>query len=315
MNRQADIELVETKIKVRLKPEIYAFSTNTIPRYLKVGDTFRGVETRIEEWRRFIATKIRSGSVSLHKEFDRSAMLDNGFYFRDYSIHEYLKGIGKHIIEDPEVRKLYSNEFFADTSVADVEAAIKSIEDDFHCTSLAKRYQYYSIKDNRSATIHGTNDKEWKLRPNQKTMVDNCLAKRDEDRLLMYAVMRFGKSFTAMYCALAINARKVLIVSAKADVIGEWQKTVETPKCFKDYKYLDDTDLKRGTLLSDVLTESEDRKIALCLTLQNLAGTTRDGEDIKKRLDQVFKTEFDLIIVDETHYGAWANTYGKPLQG
>lgn len=314
MSKQADIELVEAKIRVRLIPEIYAFSTNTIPRYLKVGDTFRGVDTRIEEWRRIISAKLQSDSVTLRKEYSHAAMLDDGLYFRDYSIHEYLKGIGKRVIEDPEIRKLYSNEFFAQTAVADVEAAIKSIEDDFKSTSIAKRYKYYSVKDNRSATIHGANDKEWKLRPNQKTVVDNFLAKRNEDKLLMYAVMRFGKSFTAMSCALAINARRVLIVSAKADVIGEWQKTVETPKCFKDYKYLDDTDLKRGTLISDVLAESADRKVALCLTLQNLAGVTREGEDIKDRLKQVFKTEFDLIIVDETHYGAWANAYGKPLK-
>ncbi|MDE7440129.1 MAG: Eco57I restriction-modification methylase domain-containing protein, partial [Clostridia bacterium] len=35
---------------------------------------------------------------------------------------------------------------------------------------------------------------------------------------------------------------------------------------------------------------------------------------IKKRLKQIYGTEFDLLIVDETHYGAWAHEYGKPIK-
>ena len=46
----------------------------------------------------------------------------------------------------------------------------------------------------------------------------------------MYAVMRFGKSTTSMCCAIEMNAKIVLIVSAKADVKEEWKKTVESHK-------------------------------------------------------------------------------------
>jgi len=37
----------------------------------------------------------------------------------------------------------------------------------------------------------------------------------EEKILLMYAVMRFGKSFTSMMCAKEMNADLVVIVSAK----------------------------------------------------------------------------------------------------
>ena len=43
---------------------------------------------------------------------------------------------------------------------------------------------------------------------------------------MMYAVMRFGKSFTSMCCALEANAKLVLIVSGKKDVQDEWRRTV-----------------------------------------------------------------------------------------
>ena len=47
----------------------------------------------------------------------------------------------------------------------------------------------------------------------------------------MYAVMRFGKSFTSMCCAVEMGAKFVIVVSAKADV----KKRVEK-NCRKSYK-------------------------------------------------------------------------------
>ena len=34
----------------RVEPHIYAFTTQTIPNYLKVGDTYRPVQVRLAEW-------------------------------------------------------------------------------------------------------------------------------------------------------------------------------------------------------------------------------------------------------------------------
>ena len=314
MITQENNRLVEDNISIRLNPYIYAFSTNTIPNYLKIGDTLRGVDTRIAEWQSILTEKLYPQIVKLTEEYRHKALLSDEVYFRDYSVHAFLESIGKHRIEDPEIRKLYSQEFFADTDASDVKAAIQSIIDDFNSGELAKRYNYYSVKENKSATLHGTNDKDWRLRPNQKAVVDNFLSKSNQTELLMYAVMRFGKSFTAMSCARASNAKKVLIVSAKADVAGEWQKTVETPICFKGYKFLVDTDLASGVQIENILAEAENNRVAVFLTLQNLTGKSSDGKNIKKRLAQIFDTTFDLIIVDETHYGAWANAYGAPLQ-
>ena len=98
-----------------------------------------------------------------------------------------------------------------------------------------------------------------------KTAIDG-----GKKRLLMYAVMRFGKSFTAMSCANQIeNVKLVLIVSAKKDVINEWKNTVENHVDFADYNFLkvtellDDTD-KVSKLLDD------NKKVVVCTTLQDL---------------------------------------------
>ena len=51
------------------------------------------------------------------------------------------------------------------------------------------------------------------------------------------------------------------------------------------------------------------KKVAIFLTLQDL-----QGEGIKEKHKEVFDSQIDLLIVDETHYGARATEYGKVLQ-
>ena len=46
-----DTSILDEIIVGRVEPHIYAFSTNTIPNYLKVGDTYRSVLVRLNEWR------------------------------------------------------------------------------------------------------------------------------------------------------------------------------------------------------------------------------------------------------------------------
>ena len=44
--------ILDNLIIGRVEPHIYAFTTETIPNYLKVGDTYRPVYERIEEWKK-----------------------------------------------------------------------------------------------------------------------------------------------------------------------------------------------------------------------------------------------------------------------
>ena len=311
-----NIDFIENLILVRNEPHIYAFSTNTIPNYLKVGDTFRPVDVRIEEWNKKISEALGADvEVKLTKEYAETAVIDDA-YFRDYSIHDFLKSsLGKESIEttDPELVDKYSREFFKDVLVSDVESAIADIRSEYTNDNPNKKYTYYKLAEKKPADFHWNHDQNWELRPNQSKVVDNFVQKSDQKELLMYAVMRFGKSFTAMYCGLRSNARKILIVSAKADVATEWKATVEKPKCFENYRFLVDRDFVNDKK-SIQKTLDDGKNVAVFLTLQNLSGKDKDNNNIKNKLTEVFATEYDLIIVDETHFGAWAKTYGSSLK-
>lgn len=102
----------------------------------------------------------------------------------------------------------------------------------------------------------------WNPRPNQQDAINAFKHAVDIGRnnLLMYAVMRFGKSFTSMCCAKEINANFVIVVSAKADVKDEWRKTVECADNFRnDYEFMSSEDLARNhSVVIDAL--SSDKK-------------------------------------------------------
>src|SRR5699024_5383516 len=52
-----------------------------------------------------------------------------------------------------------------------------------------------------------------------------------------------------------------------------------------------------------------DKRVIVFLTLQDLQGTK-----IKERHTSLFRSVIDLVIVDETHFGAHADKYGAVLQ-
>lgn len=297
------IDILDELIVGRVDPYIYAFKTNTVPNYLKIGDTYRPVSQRLNEWKEIFP--------GLEKQYESKAIIDEENYFRDFSVHKYLeKDLHKMrllpIDLDDEI--YYSREFFKNTEKADIDSAIEDIKTNFK--NNTGKYEYYSSSNKLPQTYHFKRGDDWKLRPNQKEVVDNFVKAISIGRknLLMYAVMRFGKSFTSLCCALEIGAKLVLVVSAKADVKDEWKKTVESAGNFKEYKFLDSDDLLRNYKAIDV-SFSQNKKVVLFLTLQDL-----QGENIKEKHKELFSEQIDLLIVDETHFGARAESFGKILK-
>lgn len=297
-----DTGILDKLIIGRVEPHIYAFSTRTVPNYMKVGDTYRPVEQRLNEWRRYFP--------NLEKQFAGVAKVDDNTYFRDFAIHRFLENdLHKHRLKPSTFPNLpyYSNEFFEGVTHSDIHCALSDISDSFH-NNLPK-YQFYKFDKSRiPLTYQYRRTETFEPRPNQQDTIDRFkeAVAAGRNNLLMYAVMRFGKSFTAMCCAVEMKARLVVVVSAKADVKQEWEKTVESHLRFEDYVFLDsDSLLGSDTVLSDSLEKSN---AVVFLTLQDLC-----GDEIKRKHRQIFENKFDLLVIDETHYGARAAEYGKVL--
>lgn len=297
------IDVLERIIVGRVEPHIYAFTTNTVPNYLKIGDTYRPVSRRLNEWKAFFP--------ELKKQYERKAIIDDKTYFRDYSVHQFLEqDLGKKRLNPSDLEEgiYFSREFFKETQIIDIDKAIDDIKSNFNANT--NKYAYYKSENSLPEKYHYKRGENWSLRPNQADAVKTFVKAINNGRknLLMYAVMRFGKSFTSLSCALEMGADIVLVVSAKADVKDEWKKTVEVAGNFSEYVFLEACDLASNefTIKENI---SKNKKVVIFLTLQDL-----QGDEIKDKHKELFVEQIDLLIVDETHFGARAESFGKILE-
>lgn len=328
---------------IERNPHIYAFRTESVKGYLKVGYTDRPVSVRLKEWEKKYKSVEKVGEWSAKVDTPNLSDAEIGVYFMDHAVHEYIKKNGPHYISDiviphiPFDRKewsqffpdlYYSEEFFEKAKSEDVEGAIENIN-----KSYPHDYTFYTAQKKILVEEDFERVGEYEIREIQQNVIDRfdkvfCKPKKGNKHtnLLMYAVMRFGKTFTALCCARAMKARVVVVVSAKADVRTSWKENVQKPGQFGEYDgqnefvFVDDSKKNRysfrkfstnGLNIKQLLNGkgSEDGKpknVVIFLTLQNL-------QKEKERLQELKTLGIDMLVVDETHYGARGDSYGQSI--
>ncbi|MEE9355290.1 MAG: DEAD/DEAH box helicase family protein [Methylococcaceae bacterium] len=126
-----------------------------------------------------------------------------------------------------------------------------------------------------------------------------------KDRFLLNAKMRFGKCFTGLHIAKAIEAKNTLIVTYKPEVISEWMEAANGHVAFTGWIGIR-AKQKIGNSLEPCLQDNGEFPVfdgprVLCVSLQDLA---IDGNGkTKARLEKVVATHWDLVVFDEIHFG------------
>lgn len=189
--------------------------------------------------------------------------------------------------------------------------------------SPGKEFFYATFDDVKRAyneVVHGSPRRDnYKLRDEQKHAVEKAKkwflkeypaevirASTHSDRFLINAKMRFGKCFTSIHLAKALNAERILVVTYKPDVIGEWIEVVNEHVDFDGWIGI------RAKSKSKISTEpcldthsdfhQQNKPSVLCVSLQDL---WIDKQGItKERLQDIPKIKWDLVIFDEVHYGS-----------
>ena len=155
------------------------------------------------------------------------------------------------------------------------------------------------------------------LRREQKEAVDKAVKWFNKDysyktidsathknRFLLNAKMRFGKCFTGIHIAKAIEAKKTIIVTYKPRVIGEWMNAVNNHVDFKDWIGIR---TKQGENKNELFLDETGYfpehldSLVLCVSLQDL--DIDDQGNVKDRLKKVLETKWNLLIFDEVHFG------------
>lgn len=284
----ADIFDQYVKPKTDVNPIIYAYSDTRFPGCLKVGYTDRPIEVRMHEHYPTLTP-----GVSYKVEYMESAMNNDGAIFMDHEVHDALEARGIKALKSDDGKK---TEWYKCT-VDDVKAAIIAVK------------TYSTNYENRTATFP--------MRPEQARAVRMTKAyyegetKRNPghtSKFLWNAKMRFGKTFTAYQLAKAMDMKRVLILTFKPAVEESWETDLMSHVDFEGWQFYSRETAARNGLKPDDLDQN---KPIVCFgSFQDFLGTTPAG-GIKPKNEWVHATNWDLVIFDEYHFGAWRENAKK----
>lgn len=265
----------------RFMPQIYAYSDAHFPGQLKIGDTTReDVNVRIEEQHPIITP----GKTYQLEWFDTAFYADgSGNYFRDHAVHEVLRRNG---FENT------AGEWYRCT-LDDVKNAYQSVKHRTHFES--KRTLDFGMRDEQQRAVEMT----------YHYFTTTQHREGEPLHFLWNAKMRFGKTFTAYQLAKKMKAKRVLVLTFKPAVEGAWRDDLLQHVDFEGWQFFSSHD---GGSPNDL----DPAKPIVCFgSFQDYLGKSKTG-GIKSKNEWVHAIHWDLIVLDEYHFGAW-NENSKTL--
>src|SRR3984893_15099552 len=127
-------------------------------------------------------------------------------------------------------------------------------------------------------------------------------------RFLWNAKMRFGKTFTTYQLAKKMGAKRVLVVTFKPAVEDAWQTDIESHVDFDGWQYL-----SRNSELDPTEINSK-KPVVYFGSFQDLLGRDKAG-NIKAKNEWLHAVNWDLVVFDEYHFGAWRETAKELFEG
>lgn len=201
--------------------------------------------------------------------------------FRDHKVHDVLKRSGI------EVKKFETNKVQNEWFKCDLETAKKAIK---------------AVKEGKMALNSSqiSNDKNpIVFRPEQKEAIKKTIARYKHDtKMLWNAKMRFGKTLTALEVAKQMGFKRTIIITHRPVVSDGWFE--DFGKIFYDKPDYFFGSKTKGKTISDLL--KHDNKFVYFASMQDLRGSDKVGGNFDKN-DDVFKTDWDFVVVDEAHEG------------
>lgn len=273
-------------------PTIYAYEFVGVAShqgYIKVGYTERDVKTRIKE-------QVHTAAVPYRILGQWSAMKTDGSCFTDHEVHAVLKAKGKKQLNAGEDR----NEWFK-CSIADVKAAIVAVQ------TGAENYE------NRTQTFA--------MRPEQEDAVDVTMryfksayeeGSGRTPKFLWNAKMRFGKTFAAYQLAKKMGMKRVLILTFKPAVQTAWREDLLTHMDFEGWQFITRPTAPGGLTNDQQYRQADKSRPIVCFgSFQDFLGVNKETGGIKANNEWVHTTNWDLVIFDEYHFGAWKDNAKK----
>lgn len=269
--------------KPEARPRIYAYSIADTAHagLLKVGQTTRDVKQRVAE-------QLKTAAIKNYRiELDESAECDDGCIFSDH-----------------EVRAALVRKGFANVELEWVRCTVKDVKTVLTELRTGQRFT-------------GTHHETFPMRREQAEAVDKTFDyyrsiwaenKNAAPRFLWNAKMRFGKTFTTYQLARKLGAKRVLVLTFKPAVEDAWQTDLESHADFNGWQYLS------RSSGSDPTQIDRKKPVVYFGSFQDLLGRDAAG-NIKPKNEWLHTVNWDLVVFDEYHFGAWRDTAKELFEG
>lgn len=256
-----------------ITPKIYAYHIlNVADRegLLKVGYTTRGVKERVKE-------QLQTSGLKYQIVLEETALRSDGTAFTDHDVHKALQQAGFTRVD---------GEWFV-------------------CTPEKVKAAVVAVRERKEFIPERT--RNFAMRPEQKAAVEKtanyfkAMLKEQPDKpphFLWNAKMRFGKTFASYQLAKRMGWKKVLVLTFKPAVQNAWEEDLKTHVDFEGWQFVSPGGLS--------YEEADKTKPIVCFgSFQDYLGKNRSTGGIKTKNEWVHATNWDLVILDEYHYGAW----------
>jgi hypothetical protein len=269
--------------KPEARPRIYAYSIDDKAHkgLLKIGQSTRDVKHRVAE-------QVKTAAIKNYKiELDESAESDGGAIFTDHDVRAALVKRG-----------------FVNMELEWMRCAVKDVRTVLAELRVGQRFT-------------GTHSETFAMRREQAEAVDKTFdyfnsiwaeKRKSVPRFLWNAKMRFGKTFTTYQLAKKLGAKRVLVVTFKPAVEDAWQTDLESHVDFDGWQYLSrNSDSDPTNILAK-------KPLVYFGSFQDLLGRD-DAKNIKPKNTWLHTINWDLVVFDEYHFGAWRDTAKELFEG
>lgn len=270
--------------KPEARPRIYAYSIADEAHMgqLKVGQTTRVVKQRVAE-------QLKTAAIKNYKiELDESAECEDGGTIRDHDVRATLikKGFENTTLE------------WVRCTVKDVRTVLTELRTGKKFTGT--HHETFPMRQEQSEAVRLTHDyyrSRW------------AEDKRAVPRFLWNAKMRFGKTFTSYQLAKKMDAKRVLVLTFKPAVEDAWQTDLENHVDFDGWQYLSKSSGRDPTQID------KKKPVVYFGSFQDLLGRDKATGAIKTRNEWLHEVNWDLVVFDEYHFGAWRDTAKELFEG
>ena len=270
----------------KVTPTIYAYrlvGVESHKGFLKVGYTDRSAKERIDE-------QLHTSKVTYEIVLAESAMSNDGSCFTDKDVHKLLDRKGFRRLNPMDK----TDEWFK-CSVSDVMAAILSLR--IGTSNVENRTQNFEMRPEQFRAVKQTKEYFEQSLKDEPSRVP---------KFLWNAKMRFGKTFASYQLAKKMGLSRVLILTFKPAVESAWREDLVTHIDFEGWQYISNKDARNNNLNIDQEFQRADKSkpIVVFGSFQDMLGTNESG-GIKTKNEFIHATNWDLVIFDEYHGGAW----------